>query len=277
MVRSSTFLSCYSPWFTLLPYEKSPPHYDILIVGAGIAGPALAYSLSCLRPPSLPPLKIAILERSLSEPNRIVGELLQPGGMIALKKLGLSDCTEHIGAIPVYGYGVTYKGKLVHIPYPGKAEGRSFHHGRFVMALREKAREGRGVEMIEASVTELVECPHTKRVLGVRAIQKSVSPDPSIFFADLVICADGSASKFRGVLGSPRKAVARSHFFGAILKNATLPIKSHGTVALVPGEGPVLMYQIDEEDTRMLVDVKEPLPKDIPVIGVLPSLIRAGN
>lgn len=32
-----------------------------------------------------------LLEKDLSEPDRIVGELLQPGGYVALKKLGLDE------------------------------------------------------------------------------------------------------------------------------------------------------------------------------------------
>ena len=33
--------------------------------------------------------RVTVVERDLSEPDRIVGELLQPGGYRALKKLGL--------------------------------------------------------------------------------------------------------------------------------------------------------------------------------------------
>lgn len=42
-----------------------------------------------------------LLERDLSQPDRIVGELLQPGGYLVLKKLGLEDCTENIDAVKV--------------------------------------------------------------------------------------------------------------------------------------------------------------------------------
>ena len=37
-----------------------------------------------------------MLERELSQPDRIVGELLQPGGYLMLKRLGLEHCTEGI-------------------------------------------------------------------------------------------------------------------------------------------------------------------------------------
>ncbi|KAJ3524411.1 hypothetical protein NMY22_g11010 [Coprinellus aureogranulatus] len=147
-------------------------HYDIVIVGAGIAGPALAHGLSQL-PSYRRPLRIALIERSLAEPDRIVGELLQPGGVAALRELGLEWTLEGIDAVPVHGYCVVEEGKQVHIPYPEGYEGRSFHHGRFVMKLREAAFKAKGVDVIEATVTELIEDPHdSKRIIGVYATKK---------------------------------------------------------------------------------------------------------
>ena len=37
--------------------------------------------------------KVVVIERDLKEPDRIVGELLQPGGFEALQKLGLKGNT----------------------------------------------------------------------------------------------------------------------------------------------------------------------------------------
>lgn len=42
-----------------------------------------------------------LLERDYTQPDRIVGELLQPGGYLVLKKLGLDCCTENIDAVKV--------------------------------------------------------------------------------------------------------------------------------------------------------------------------------
>ena len=39
-----------------------------------------------------------LLERDLAQPDRIVGELLQPGGYLALKRLGLADAVLGIDA-----------------------------------------------------------------------------------------------------------------------------------------------------------------------------------
>ncbi|KAJ8497097.1 hypothetical protein ONZ45_g12201 [Pleurotus djamor] len=247
--------------------------YDVVIVGAGIAGSAMAHALSTI--PRRTPLRVALLERSLAEPDRIVGELLQPGGVIALKELGMESCLEGIGAIPVQGYCVCESGKSVRIPYPEGYEGRSFHHGRFIMTLRAAAKRASGVDVVEATVTELIE--GNGKVIGVRARTKD-SETTSEFLGDLVIIADGGSSNFRNqVMGSAgAKPTTKSHFVGTILKDATLPMPEHGTVSLVKkGNGPVLLYQISEHDTRMLIDVKVPLPSDLKshiINEILPDL-----
>ncbi|KAA1470077.1 squalene epoxidase [Dentipellis sp. KUC8613] len=241
--------------------------YDVLIVGAGVAGCTLAHALSRTAAASSSrskPLRIALLERSLAEPDRIVGELLQPGGLSALRDMGMEECVNGIDAVPVHGYCVVHNGETVHIPYPEGEAGRSFHHGRFIQRLREKATAAPGVEVIEATVSELVECELTGRVLGVEATRKDAA-DKETFFADLVVVADGCFSNFRNtVMGKAAiKPNLRGYFVGVVLEDAELPIPQHGTVCLVKGHGPVLLYQIASHDTRMLVDVKPPLPSDL--------------
>lgn len=242
-------------------------HYDVLIVGAGIAGTALAHALSTITSNIKGErLRICLLERSLAEPDRIVGELLQPGGVMALNKLGMASCLENIDAVPVRGYCVVESGETVRIPYPGTHEGRSFHHGRFIQALRAKAKQAEGVEVIEASASDLIECAFTRRTIGVRATRKG-SEERESFYADLVFIADGCFSNFRSAVLGPGvgKSSTKSHFVGAVLDDARLPIDKHGTVALVKGSGPVLLYQIAEHDTRILIDIKQPLPSDLKV------------
>jgi squalene monooxygenase len=242
-------------------YRKT---YDIIIVGAGVAGSALAHGLSTL--PRSKPLRIALVERSLAEPVRIVGELLQPGGVLALKKLGIDWCLDGIDAVTERGYCVIENGRSVHIPYPKPHEGRSFHHGRFIMRLREAASIAKGVEVIEGTVTELIE-GMDKRFIGVKVTRKGRDGAVDVkdeLRADVTIIADGCFSNFRNtVMGSSAmKPTTKSHFFGAILEDARLPIPNHGTVALVHGYGPVLIYQISSRETRILIDLKNPLPAD---------------
>jgi hypothetical protein len=59
--------------------------------------------------------RVLLLERDLSQPDRIVGELLQPGGYLVLKKLGLEDCTDNIDAVKVRATFVTHNGTAVNV------------------------------------------------------------------------------------------------------------------------------------------------------------------
>jgi squalene monooxygenase len=56
---------------------------DVVIIGAGIVGCAAAVAFGKQG------RSVILLEKSLKEPDRIVGELLQPGGVNALEKLGM--------------------------------------------------------------------------------------------------------------------------------------------------------------------------------------------
>jgi squalene monooxygenase len=124
--------------------------------------------------------------------------------------------------------------------------------------------------MIEATVTDLVQVDSGRRITGVTVSRKNEVHGQDFkesLFADLVIVADGCFSNFRNIVMGVAavKSSTKSHFVGAILEDARLPIPNHGTVALVKGFGPVLLYQISEHDTRILVDVKQPLPSDLKV------------
>lgn len=70
---------------------------DIVIVGAGIVGCAAAVAFGKQG------RSVILLERSLREPDRIVGELLQPGGVRALEKLGLRGAYIHGASVAEQG------------------------------------------------------------------------------------------------------------------------------------------------------------------------------
>jgi squalene monooxygenase len=248
--------------------ERRRAHHeaDAVIVGAGILGSALAVALGDQG------RSVILLEKSLKEPDRIVGELLQPGGVQALTELGLRDCLEDIDAIKVKGYAVSYYDNLVHIPYPAnavsndklvekgekplRAEGRSFHHGRFVAKLRAAALSHPNVTVFETEVTAAITSSDSPQVLGVQSITRKTQPD--YFFGDLTIVADGYASKFRKTY-SKHTPQAKSKFWGLELIDCTLPFPEHGLVCLCDN-APVLFYQIGTHETRVLVDIPDSTP-----------------
>lgn len=296
---------------------------DVVIVGAGILGCSLAFALANQG------RSVLLLERWMHEPDRIVGELLQPGGVASLRKLGLGECIEGIDSIPCHGYRISYDGEDVVIPYPpvdgdgrvpmdvyvgseeqkraklreaGRApEGRSFHHGRFVMQLRRKCQEHPNITVVETEVTGLIRGgPVPDEVLGVHtrttarqngstktttATADVLEADsgayssaagtktPDCFFGQLTIIADGYRSNFRTeVLGS--SPIVKSRFYALELIDCPLDPRGFGHVVINSSAFPVLLYQIGAHETRALIDVPIGLPAASVAAGGVRGYIR---
>ncbi|KAJ1925548.1 Squalene epoxidase [Tieghemiomyces parasiticus] len=272
-----------------------PPHgqWDAIVVGAGVAGAAMAYALGTdgRKVLLIGPIK---RPRDLAEPDRIVGELMQPGGIQALQKLGLED---NIDGITTRGYLVCYEGKQVTLNYPtnpqtGKAYcGKSFHHGRFVQNLRRACQEVKSIKVVQATVNTLIENPILDRVVGVTytlcgekssTVESHFTFVSALAFAPITVVADGGASKFRQTY-LKTEPVGRSQFYGFIIRDCPLPARENGHVILSK-IAPVLMYQIDTYETRVLVDVpnaaRQAHPGDIKsylreqVLPDIPAVLR---
>ena len=229
------------------------PFYDIIVVGAGIAGSAAAIAFARQG------RRVLLLERRLKEPDRIVGELLQPAGAKALEELGLSHCISDIDAIPVRGYHIYWKAEEVtfwYPPFPGadsRAEGRSFHHGRFVSNLRRAAQCESNVTVVEATVTGLVADSLHGTIIGVEAL--SGEKRSTQYHAPLTIVADGSTSNLRGHFRQ-EKPRAKSRFWGLELQGVQLPTEelAYGVIGRGP---PILIYRIGADETRILIDIPD--------------------
>ncbi|CBH17246.1 squalene monooxygenase, putative [Trypanosoma brucei gambiense DAL972] len=261
--------------------------YDVIIVGGSIAGPVMAKALADQN------RRVLLLERSLfTKPNRIVGELLQPGGMDVLMKLGMDECAKSVG-MPCHGYVVLdERGDEIRLPYAAGLQGFSFHFGDLVNNLRKYVWQNcqPAVTMLEATVTEvLVErvAPCVNRAYGVvytTAAEYNVPESPftgappsrtdstsmseevqKTATAPLVIMCDGGSSKFKAMYQHYDPAANyHSHFVGLIIRNARLPQEGYGTV-FFGKKGPILSYRLDPNELRVLVDYNKP---------ALPSLVE---
>jgi squalene monooxygenase len=261
---------------------------DVVVVGAGVFGCAAAFALAKQG------RSVLLLERWMKEPDRIVGELLQPGGVSALEKLGLGECLEGIDAIVVKGYDVIYYGTEVEIPYPenlggaveggvkgsrnektARPEGRSFHHGRFISKLREACARQPNITIVETEVTDTITSQHNPQVLGVKArtlVSATGEKKEDFFFGGLTIIADGYASKFRKQYIN-KSPIVKSKFYALELIDCPLPAPNFGIVILGDAE-PVLLYQIGTHETRALIDIPEGLPTASAAAGGVRNHIR---
>lgn len=250
--------------------------YDLIVVGAGVVGPCVATAFARQG------RTVLLIERDWTEPQRIVGELLQPAGIKALCELGMVRAVNGIDAVYCKGYYIKYHGQCVDIEYPYKQDAQKtnptrsvagcvfdgndkmagdelarewenhervlgvlFRHGKFISNLRNIAKNEKNVTALEGTVTLLVRNGDT--VVGVNVKRDG---GETAYHASLVIGCDGIYSKLRKEHLDTVPAVG-SYFVGLELEDAKLPSPHCGHVILGT-HAPVLAYQTSEKETRML-------------------------
>lgn len=272
----------------------SSMEYDVIVIGAGVAGPAIATALARQG------RRVLIIERSWARPDRIVGELLQPAGVKALMELGMAQAINNIDAIPCNGYYIKYFEETLELEYLDKSEaleanpirsvpgavyngndkiitddtlnskdwyeknsfgGVSFHNGDFLMNLRQIVKNEPNITWIEGTATKLLRDDEDEDiVIGCKVKQKidekEVMED---YYSQLVIGCDGIYSKLRKELGPKNVPTIGSYFIGLDLYECQFPAKYHGHVIL-GDHAPILAYQTSKTDSRMLCAYRSTKP-----------------
>ncbi|AGO09849.1 AaceriAAL141Cp [[Ashbya] aceris (nom. inval.)] len=266
--------------------------YDAIVVGAGVVGPCVATALARKGK------KVLIVEREWSQPDRIVGELMQPAGVRALRSLGMVQAINNIDACSTSGYTVIYNGEKISFPYPYKADSRppekipdlvfdgndkvvddgtisvkefeederehgvGFVHGRFLQNLRAICAAEERVTRLQGNVVSILR-NDSKEVIGTKV---DVPGRGKVDFkAHMTFVCDGIFSRFRRELSTSNTSKVWSSFVGLSLHNADLPTKHHGHVILGTDHMPIIAYQISSTETRILCAYNYPtLPKNIP-------------
>ncbi len=248
--------------------------YDIVIVGGGITGSALASALSDGR------RSIVVLEARKGKNPRFNGELIHPSGVDELEALGVLDSLHEKGGVDVLGFAIVHHRDrpATTLPYheiPGsRAAGFAIDHHDLVDVMREAASKKAGVAYrFGERVTELVY--DEERVVGV----KTASGE---YRCSLVLAADGRHSKIRALVEMPERARLISFTAAARLPDCNLPEPGHGHIFL-GAPGPILAYPINSTDARTCIDLpadmdrgKEAVKKAIieKYLPVLPDVVR---
>jgi 2-polyprenyl-6-methoxyphenol hydroxylase-like FAD-dependent oxidoreductase len=205
---------------------------------------------------------VLLLERDLTQPDRIVGELLQPGGFLKLRELGLEDCLDGIDAQRVNGYVMFKQGEQAHLHYPTEEHGpdvagRAFHNGRLVQRLRQRAAAAPGVSLRQGSVKRLVVADGSEwregAVVSGVAYRRTGEEEDRLAHASLTVVCDGMYSTLRNGLSVPDIKLP-SYFVGLLLTGCRLPVPNQAVVVLA-NPSPILFYPISTHEVRCLVDV----------------------
>ncbi|XP_010553770.1 PREDICTED: squalene epoxidase 5-like [Tarenaya hassleriana] len=223
---------------------------DVIIVGAGVAGSALAYALA------KDGRRVHVIERDLREPERLMGEGMQPGGRLMLAKLGLHDCLEGIESQTTIGMVLYKDGKCVTADFPADDKfphepyARSLRNGRFVQRLRHKAASLPNVNLEEGTVKSLVE--EGGVVKGVKYKSKVTGQETSAF-APLTVVCDGAYSNLRRSIHNSKEEL-HSHIVGFTTKNCRLEDPERFNMVMTK-PNVTLIYQLSDNEVRCYVEV----------------------
>lgn len=219
---------------------------DLLIVGGGFTGMALAAALSDGR------REVVVLEARTGPSLAFRGELLHPPGARALDLLGFLPEMRRAGGTDVQGFAVLpgLARDAVTLPYDpaphGGGPGFAMDHQQMVDVMRQVIDRRPRVELRTGErATELLR--EGGRVVGVRTAKGRE------YRAKLTLIAEGRLSKLRAKLGLDGEMRLLSYSAALLAKGANLPVPGHGHVVL-GAPGPLLAYPIGGA-VRFCVDV----------------------
>jgi squalene monooxygenase len=219
---------------------------DIIVVGAGVAGGIFACSQMGKS------LKVLVVERDLSEKDRIIGELMQPGGIASLNKMNLSHLLDGFNAQTVKGYTLVKNGEFFSIPYPdneAQTTGLGLRNGKFLLNIQKQLAQQENVKLVEGNVTRLIS--ESNRVVGIEYLDNKTNALIQAK-APLTVVCDGPMSLFREQMSEVKKIV-NGFFVGMVLRDIE-PIEESTGHIIVSGKSPVLVYPINVNEWRILVD-----------------------
>lgn len=251
------------------PIEAPQARYDVVIIGAGMAGCAAAQALALADRGRT--RKILLIDRHRGAAPRFAGEFIHPRGAQVLEDLGFYGPLKAAGAVDVDGFMVLERaeGRCVDLSYGQirgqRPQGIAVHHKTLVRVMRQVVRQRPQVDLLEGWVIRDLQRGAGERVTGVTL--EGPGGEEVKVHADLVVGADGKASQVRKLAGLPDHRQTIGFTVGLELRDAAVPASTYGNIIL-GAWGPVLVYPIQHEPNgELLYRVTLDLPAQLPAKG----------
>jgi flavin-dependent dehydrogenase len=162
----------------LLPLSEigRPTSWDVVVVGAGVAGSAAAYSLARAG------WTVLLVDKAAFPRWKVCGACLNPGSLATLDAIGLGELSERCGAVPVRQLQLAVQRRRAEIALPGW---KVLSRERFDAALAEAACEA-GATFWSGTLASVGATEQDTRRVALRRENDAVDVR-----ARLVIAADG--------------------------------------------------------------------------------------
>ena len=194
-----------------------------------------------------------LLEANPKASQRLAGEWLHPPAVRILRELKV-DLGAKLHDPKGKGFVVFPEDgtEPIVFPYPQGARGLTCEHALLVSNLREAVSSQPEIEfLVHARVREVEDGRLTFTYNGME----------DTVMAPRIVGADGQASIVRQSLGLSKNPLICSQTVGVVLSRVEMPLEGFGHV-LLGGPGPILIYRLDEQHVRLIVDV--PLERTTP-------------
>ncbi|MBC8071781.1 MAG: FAD-dependent monooxygenase, partial [Deltaproteobacteria bacterium] len=243
-------------------------HYDVVIIGAGLAGCATAQALSLADPQRR--RRVLLVDRHPDVHPRFSGEWIHPRGAQVLEELGFYGALRDAGAVDGAGFAVFENADApwVDLAYAAidgeRPRGLSVHHKVLVRTMRKVLRERGQVEICEGFTACELRRDEDGRFCGV--VLEDAKGESFALACDLIVAADGKGSTVRKLAAIPDTRETIGFTAGVEVRGASLPAPGYAHV-LLGAWGPILAYPILREDGELITRITFDLPRELPVKG----------
>jgi len=187
----------------------TPPHFDIVTIGGGMAASAFAAAMAQRG------ARVLIIEKETKFRDRVRGEYLVPWGVAEARELGLRDTLLQSGATEVSTVDLGFGPRPLVETTPQQLPSISFHHPEMQEALLAQA-ENAGAEVRRGVTATNVETGPNPAVVATNGREEKIH-------ARLVVIADGRGSPARKWAGfSVKTDMYPFHFAGVLLEGASV-------------------------------------------------------